>query len=127
MNRQDFINEYNSCYPHSKLEAVKLVKNISGLGLRESKDLVDSYWFSEGVLNGQAIALQLEKRYKILFKLSDKTSLGLEFTKLQLRAKEANLEKYFQYLCESTIDESFSNTVEENKVQEDKRSDEVIH
>lgn len=127
MNRQDFINEYNSCYPHSKLEAVKLIKDVSGLGLRESKHLADEYFLDDS--SGKRVAEILERHHNILFtvKIVDKVSLGLEFTKLQLKAKEAGLEKHFQYLCESTIDESFSNTIEENKTQEDKRSDEVIH
>ncbi len=127
MNRQDFINEINSYYPASKLAAVKLIKDVSGLRLRESKHLADEHFTSESW--GHRIAEILERQHNILFtvKIVDKVSLGLEFTKLQLRAKEAGLEKHFQYLCESTIDESFSNTVEENKIQEDKRSDEVIH
>ena len=126
MNRTDFINEINSHYPTSKLHAVKLIKDVSGLGLRESKDLADIHFTSESW--GHRVAEILERQYNIVFttKIVDKVSLGLEFTKLQLRAKEADLEKYFQYLCESTVDESFSNTVEENKVQEDK-TDEVIH
>lgn len=126
MNKTDFVNQLIS-YKDTKLETVKLINTVSKLGLKISKDIADKYFGKDfSVLN---ILQTLERDYNITFetKLFSKTALGLEFTKLQLRAKEAGLGKYFEYLCESTIDESFSNTVEENKVQEDKRSDEVIH
>lgn len=127
MNRQDFIDEINSYYPSQKLEAVKLIKNVSGLGLRVSKDLADNYFTNKS--SGIRIAEILETNFLVKFtiKVIDKTSLSLQFIKLQLTAKNAGLEKYFEYLCEITLDENFPRNIELEKPQEDKRSDEVTH
>lgn len=133
MTKEDFIKEYNSYIPTSKLDAVKLVKDVSNLDLKQAKDLVDSIWhpLNDGNV-GSRIAELLERKYDVVFKniIFDKNQLTIEFAKLQLQAVSANLEKHFEYLCEIHIDENFPRNVNIQHIPtniEDKRSDEVRH
>lgn len=131
MTKDDFIKEYNSYFPQQKLAAVKLVKDISNLGLRESKELVDELWNNYNSNHGERIVELLERKHGFIFQINLKTKLDLnvEFTKLQLKAKEAGIEEYFQFLCESSIDETLKVNIQHIPTRENqnKRSDEVQH
>lgn len=130
MTKEEFIKEFNSYFPQSMLGAVKLVKDVSNLGLKESKDLVDNHWAIYNKAQGERVAELLERKYNIVFqniKIVDKNSLTIAFSKLQIEAKTAGLEKHFEYLCESMIDNEVPVIMQHISKLEDKRSDEVRH
>ena len=61
----------------NKIEAIKLVREERGLGLKEAKDLVDQYVQSQPALQNQIAAAQAEKRRGCLTWLSVLALLAL--------------------------------------------------
>lgn len=69
--REQIAKDFNSYYPLSKLNAVKLFKDLTGLNLKEAKDWIDEHWnenlgastleYIEPILKEQELKIEIEK------------------------------------------------------------------